>query len=152
MTYSERFVRDSVTFVPDKAGNPRWAHLKLPNARRQDLDNPNGIYQPSARVNCATNVQERYIDVVLRVRYANALKSCGDNIPRLFIILNQVFLEDTIKHYFNKVWVSWHNVMQRKENNRQKAVTQQFDHEIAHELGRRTSIRGLARDQRDLRS
>ena len=116
MTYAEKFVRDSVIFIPDKAGNPRWAHLKLPNASKQDLDDPRRIYQPNARVKCVTNIEEKYIDVILRVRYARAIESCGDNIPRLFIILNQVFMEDAIRFYFNDVWVAWHNVMQRKRN------------------------------------
>jgi len=116
MTYAEKFVRDSVTFVPDKTGNPRWAHLKLPNARKIDLDDPARIYQPNARVKCVTNNVDDYISVELRVRYARALEACGDNVPRLCIILLQVFTEEAVKHYFNNIWIHWNNVAQRKRN------------------------------------
>lgn len=116
MTYAEKFVRDSVIFVPDKTGNPRWAHLKLPNARKIDLDYPTRIYQPNARVKCVTNSADGYISVELRVRYARALEACGDNVPRLCIILLQVFTEEVVKHYFNDIWIRWNNVVQRKRN------------------------------------
>ena len=116
MTYAEKFVKDSVTFVLDKTGNPRRARLKLPNARKIDLDYPTRIYQPNARVKYVTNNADGYISVELRVRYARALEACGDNVPRLCIILFQVFAEEAVKHYFNDIWIRWNNVVQRKRN------------------------------------
>ena len=116
MTYAEKFVRDSVLFVPDKTGNPRWVHLKLPNARKVDLEDPCRIYQPSARVKCVTNTEDKYISVELRVRFVRALESCGDNVPRMCIILLQIFSEDAVKYYFSDIWIKWNNVTQRKRN------------------------------------
>lgn len=116
MTYAEKFVRDSVTFVPDRTGNPRWAHLKLPNARKIDLDDPVRIYQPNARVKCVTNTEDKYISVELRVRFVRSLESCGDNIPRMCVILLQIFSEDAVKYYFSDIWIKWNNVAQRKRN------------------------------------
>jgi len=123
MTYAEKFVRDSVTFVPDRTGNPRWAHLKLPNARKIDLDDPVRIYQPNARVKCVTNTEDKYISVELRVRYARSLEACGDNVPRICIILLQVFTEETVKYYFNDIWIRWNNVTQRKRNHTIECMT-----------------------------
>lgn len=116
MTYAEKFVRDSVIFVPDRTGNPRWAHLKLPNARKADLEDPCRIYQPNARVKCVTNTEDKYISVELRVRYARSLESCGENVPKMCIMLLQIFSEDTIKYYFSDIWIKWNNVTQRKRN------------------------------------
>ncbi len=158
MTYAERFVRDSVKFVPDKTGNPRWAHLKLPNAKKIDLDDPCRIYQPNARIKCTTNVDENYIDVEVRVRYARALESCGDNIPRLCIILMQVFTEDAVKYYFNNIWIHWHNVAQRKRNttsvclaNREKKLhgVDTVKREVAFVVANRSAAK-FARIYRDL--
>lgn len=123
MTYAEKFVRDSVTFVPDRTGNPRWAHLKLLNARKADLENPGRIYQPNAKVKCVTNTEEKYIDVELRVRYARALEACEENVPRMCIILLQIFSEDTVKYYFSDIWIKWNNVAQRKRNTTIECMT-----------------------------
>ena len=156
MTYAEKFVRDSVLFVPDKTGNPRWAHLKLPNAREVDLKDPVRIYQPNARVKCVTNTEDKYISVELRVRYARSLEACGDNVPRMCIILLQIFSEDAVKYYFGDIWKQWNAVAERKRNattmcmiNRERNVKNAIHRDVEFIVANRSAAKH-ARILRDL--
>ena len=39
------------------------------------------------------------------------------------IILLQVFTEETVKYYFNDIWIKWNNVTQRKRNHTIECMT-----------------------------
>lgn len=57
----------------------------------------------------------------VRTRYCKALRKCGDNFCRLFIVLNQVFNEEAIKLLFPEpnLWLMHHNFMARRKSARE---------------------------------
>ena len=116
MNYSERFFKESFIIEPDKNGNPRKAYLLVRNVSDTDGNNPLSLLFPGADKHYKWDPETRMLSFECRVRFANALKSCEDNLPRLFIILNQLFTEDAIRKYFREIWVAHNNVKMRKIN------------------------------------
>ena len=116
MTYSERFFKESFIIEPDKNGNPRKAYLLVRNVTDTDGNNPLSLLFPGADKHHKWDPETHMLSFECRVRFANALKSCEDNLPRLFIILNQLFTEDAIRKYFSDIWVAHNNVKVRKIN------------------------------------
>lgn len=117
MNFSERFVKESVIIQTDKAGIPRKAYLLVRNVSESDGNNPLSLLVfPDSGKHYKWDPELHMLSYECRVRFHHALEKCGDNLPRMFIILNQIFTEEAIKKYFNKVWVAHNNVKMRKAN------------------------------------
>ena len=116
MNYSERFVKESIIIQSDKNGLPRKAYLLVRNVSAADGNNPESLLFNGVTKHHKWDPETHMLSFECRVRFANALKSCADNLPRLFIILNQLFTEDAIRKYFREIWVAHNNVKMRKIN------------------------------------
>lgn len=118
MTYAEQFVKDNIIFDNGKDGRPRRAYILLRGCNHFDAEDPcKKLLAPGITRKFKWDPALMIISFECRVRFANALRAVKDNnLPRMFIILNQMFSVDSIKRFFYKVWLEWNNVSMRKQN------------------------------------
>lgn len=114
MTAGERFV-DTYCIVEDK----RRCCLQIPEiskyphmCKQPDIY----VFQPHAKHKEIFNYEGFIPSIKIRYRFTNALRSAGDNVPRLYLLLNEILTEEAIKAFFPKVWLTWYNKMQRRAN------------------------------------
>jgi len=141
--------------------NPRRCFLqitaisKYPHMR---ADPKKYVFQENAKHDKIFDYEGFIPSIQIRHRFIHALKKCGENTPRLFMMLNQVFKEEAIKVFFPEVWTPWHNVMARKANttarneaNRLRKLTPRADRVLHNQCAHLTqgmSMRDAARSSR----
>ena len=117
-TFSDVFVD---TYVIEE--NPRRVFIQLPEL----IKHPDWIEQSNLKVfqdNVVHNVLFEYEGMIpiaqIRHRYAKSLRQCGDNVPRLFILLNQLLRKEAIELIFPEIALMHHNCMAKKQSNRER--------------------------------
>lgn len=116
MTYSEQFVKDNVIIENDKNGNPRRAYILCRNWAAAKSSYVQKHLNRGIVRKYKVDVEHGIISFEAHVRFARALEKAGDNIPRLYILLNQMFTENSIRLFWYDVWLSHHNIQVRKSN------------------------------------
>jgi len=141
--------------------NPHRCFLQLPtlNEHKFMRDDPEKyLFQENCKHNKVFDYEGFIPSCTIRYRFINAIRRCEDNVPRIFILLNQLFREEAIKLLFPDVWTMWHNVMMRKANthernemNRQRKHVPKKERVMHHQCERIThgmSMRDAARQSR----
>ena len=113
MTFAEDWV-NTYTYVE----NHRRAFINLgPLLKvKHMLENPHTYVFQENVVHSKIIFIDGIPHVQTRVRFIKALRQAGDNIPRLYITLNQIFKKDAIRILWPIVLLKWSNVMARKKN------------------------------------
>lgn len=118
MTYGEKFVHDNVTYEVDKNDNPRKAYINAKNHSAARSSYIQKHFMPGITRNYIVNKETGVIQFEVHIRFAKAISKAGDNIPRIFILLNQVFTEATIKLFWEDVWKAHNAIKLRKSRTR----------------------------------
>lgn len=113
MTYGEKFVKDNF-YIPE---NKKHAYILLKTDQRSLLTvDPQVWLKPGVKKNYRVDEKAGVISIELRCKFAHAVESAGDNVPRIFLLLDQTFTEEAIQKFFTGVWIAHNNVKMRKAN------------------------------------
>ena len=117
MTYAQKFVSENVVVDYDHTGTARRAYIMLRNCNSCDAADPCKLLVPGVIRKYKWAPDLKMLSFECRVRFVRALEVIeDDNLARMFIILNQMFSSDSIKRFFNDVWLAHNNVTARKAN------------------------------------
>lgn len=138
-TYADKFYENYCV----RADQKRCAYLVVPVKLKPEVEPSRlAMFETKAKNINIDHVNHR-VDVKVHIRFINALKKCENNVPRIFILLNQILNKSAIKALFPEVYAAYKKSMEKKSSPVKKKSDQ--IHRECVGLMRNTSIRAMAR-------